>query len=116
MIALQNDMTWQPDFLDLVLVVDTTGSMGDEIAFLQRELIGVTRAAARKAPRLSIRYGLVAYRDQGDDYVVKSYGFTGDSATMAGWLRGLTAEGGGDYPEAAAAALQAGVGFDWRAG
>ncbi len=116
MIALQNDMIWQPDFMDLVLVVDTTGSMGDEIAFLQRELIGVTRAAARKADGLSIRYGLVAYRDQGDDYVVKTYGFTDDSATMAGWLRGLNADGGGDYPEAAAAALAVGVGFDWRAG
>lgn len=107
---------WQPDFLDLVLVVDTTCSMGDEIAFLQRELIGITRAAARKAPGLSIRYGLVAYRDQGDDYVVRSYGVTESSATMAGWLHGLSAGGGGDYPEAAAAALKAGVGFDWRAG
>jgi len=115
-IALPEAEGWQPDFLDLVLVVDTTGSMGDEIAFLQRELIGITRTAARKAPGVSIRYGLVAYRDQGDDYVVKTYGFTDDSATMAGWLRGLSADGGGDYPEAAAAALQAGVGFDWRAG
>ena len=35
---------------------------------------------------------------------------------MAGWLRGLSADGGGDYPEAAAAALKAGVGLNWRAG
>lgn len=107
---------WQPDFLDLVLVVDTTGSMGDEIAFLQKELIGITRAAARKAPGVSIRYGLVAYRDRGDEYVVKNYGFTANGGQMAGWLRGLSAGGGGDYPEAAAAALKAGVGLNWRAG
>jgi Mg-chelatase subunit ChlD len=115
-IQLTEGSKWSPDFLDLVLVIDTTGSMGDEIAFLQRELIGITRAAARKAPGVSIRYGLVAYRDQGDEYVVKNYGFTNSSGTMAGWLRGLSADGGGDYPEAAAAALRAGVGLDWRRG
>jgi Mg-chelatase subunit ChlD len=115
-ISLAEGSKWSPDFLDLVLVVDTTGSMGDEIAFLQRELIGITRAAARKAPGVSIRFGLVAYRDQGDDYVVRNYGFTSDGGTMAGWLRGLSADGGGDYPEAAAAALRAGVGLDWRRG
>jgi Mg-chelatase subunit ChlD len=115
-ILVPEGIRWQPDFLDLVLVVDTTGSMGDEIAFLQKELIGVTKAAGRQAPGVSIRYGLVAYRDQGDAYVVKNFGFTTNSNTMAGWLRGLTADGGGDYPEAAAAALRAGVGLDWRRG
>jgi Mg-chelatase subunit ChlD len=115
-IRMSESARWQPDFLDLVLVVDTTGSMGDEIAFLQKELIGATKAAARQAPGVSIRYGLVAYRDQGDEYVVRNYGFTTDSGTMAGWLRGLSANGGGDYPEAAAAALRAGVGLDWRRG
>mgnify|MGYP001168768721 FL=1 len=115
-ILLTEEGGWQPGFLDLVLVVDTTGSMGDEIAFLQKELIGATKAAARQAPGVSIRYGLVAYRDQGDEYVVRNYGFTGQASEMAGWLRGLSADGGGDYPEAAAAALRAGVGLDWRRG
>lgn len=107
---------WRPEFLDLVLVVDTTGSMGDEIAFLNKELIGIVRKASRAAPGVDIRYGLVAYRDTGDDYVVRTYGFTTGAGEMAGWLRQLQAGGGGDYPEAAAAALQAGVGLAWRAG
>ncbi len=115
-VHLPFDAKWQPDFLDLVIVVDTTGSMGDEIAFLQKELIGITRQAARQAKGLSIRYGLVAYRDKGDEYVVRNYGFTGSTAEMSGWLRGLSADGGGDYPEAAAAALKTGVGLDWRRG
>lgn len=115
-LTLRKDAKWQPDFLDLVLVVDTTGSMGDEIAFLQKELIGVVRQAAGKAPGVSIRYGLVAYRDDGDDYVVKNYGFTTRAGEMNGWLRGLSAAGGGDYPEAAAAALRAGVSLPWRKG
>jgi hypothetical protein len=115
-VVLPQSAAWQPDFLDLVLVVDTTGSMGDEIAFLQKELIGATRAAASAAPGISLRFGLVAYRDDGDDYVVKTYGFTPDAAEMRSWLRGLSANGGGDYPEAAADALRAGVGLDWRRG
>jgi von Willebrand factor type A domain len=115
-LQLPFDSSWTPGFLDLVLVVDTTGSMGDEIAFLNREMIGIVRTAARTAPGLDIRYGLVVYRDQGDDYVTQSYGFTTSAPTMAGWLRGLQAGGGGDEPEAAAAALQAGVNLDWRAG
>jgi len=48
--------------------------------------------------------------------VVRTYGFTDSSAAMAGWLHGFSAGGGGDYPEAEAAALKAGVGFHWRAG
>ncbi|NJM84549.1 MAG: VWA domain-containing protein, partial [Tabrizicola sp.] len=115
-VQLPFEASWQPDFLDLVLVVDTTGSMGDEIAFLNKELVGIVRSAARSAPGVDIRYGLVAYRDHGDEYVVKTYGFTGRPGEMAGWLRQLSAGGGGDYPEAAAAALTAGVGLNWRAG
>lgn len=115
-IRLPVDAGWQPDFLDLVLVVDTTGSMGDEIAFLQKELTGIVRSAASKASGVSIRFGLVAYRDNGDAYVVQNYGFTASAPTMNGWLHGLSADGGGDYPEAAAAALKAGVGLDWRRG
>jgi hypothetical protein len=107
---------WDPGFLDLVLVVDTTGSMGDEIAFLQREMIGIVRAAARAAPGLDIRFGLIAYRDRGDDYVVRNYGFAGSAGEMASWLRGLSADGGGDMPEAAGAAMAAAAGLDWRAG
>lgn len=110
------ESNWEPDFLDLVLVIDTTGSMGDEIAYLQRELIGITRNAAQAVPGLSVRYGLVAYRDQGDEYVVKSYGFTPRAGQMNRWLRGLSAQGGGDYPEAAAAALNTGLQLDWRRG
>lgn len=115
-VTLPEASDWQPDFLDLLLVVDTTGSMADEIAFLQKELVGLVRQSARTAPGISIRYGLVAYRDVGDDYVVANYGFTDRAGTMASWLRGLSADGGGDYPEAAAAAMRAGVDLNWRRG
>ena len=107
---------WQPDFLDLVLVVDTTGSMGDELAWLTRELSGVIDAARASAPGVDIRYGLVVYRDIGDDYVVRNFGFTANQARMRGWLAAQRADGGGDYPEAAADALAGAMALDWRRG
>lgn len=107
---------WKPEFLDLAFVVDTTGSMSDELEWLTRELRGIVRAAKRSAPGVDIRYGLIVYRDHGDDYVVKNYGFTKRQSEMQGWLRKQNANGGGDYPEAAAAALAAGANLNWRRG
>jgi hypothetical protein len=115
-VYLDADSRWQPDFLDLAFVVDTTGSMHDELDWLTRELSGIVRAARRAAPGVDIRYGLVVYRDKGDAYVVRNYGFTGSEQQMIGWLRAQEAAGGGDYPEAAAAALRAGAGLNWRRG
>lgn len=115
-ISLPFEGEWVPQFLDLAFVVDTTGSMGDELAWLTRELRGIVGVARRAAPGVNIRYGLIVYRDNGDDYVVRNYGFTGSQAEMARWLRNQNANGGGDYPEAAAAGLRAGANLPWRRG
>ena len=115
-VALSSRGGWRPDFLDLAFVFDTTGSMGDELDWLTREFAGIVQAARRAAPGVDIRYGLIAYRDRGDQYVVKNFGFTGRQSQMQGWLRGLNADGGGDYPEAAAQAMQAAAGLNWRRG
>lgn len=114
--VVQNGDGWQPDFLDLVFVFDTTGSMGDELDWLTKEFGGIVQAARRAAPGANIRFGLVAYRDKGDLYVVRNFGFTRNQSQMQGWLRSLDASGGGDYPEAAAEALQAAAGMTWRRG
>ena len=107
---------WQPDFLDLVFVFDATGSMADELDWLTREFAGIVQSARRAAPGADIRFGLIAYRDRGDLYVVKNFGFTGRQGQMQSWLRSLNADGGGDYPEAAAQAMQAAANLNWRRG
>ncbi|MEP4196680.1 MAG: vWA domain-containing protein [Aliishimia sp.] len=107
---------YKPEFLDLVFVFDTTGSMGDELAWLTKEFSGIVQQARNVAPQANMRFGLVAYRDQGDAYVVKNFGFTGRLREMQKWLRGLDANGGGDYPEAADAALMAATELPWRRG
>ncbi len=115
-VTIPDDKGWSPDFLDLVFVFDTTGSMGDELAWLTKEFAGIVRQARRSAPGVSLRYGLVAYRDEGDAYEVQNYGFTDQQRQMQSWLKRLNADGGGDYPEAADKAMQAAVNLDWRRG
>ncbi len=70
------------------LVVDTTGSMADELEWLTRDLFRIVEQARKIKPDVDIRYGLITYRDQGDDYVVRNYGFTKNRREMRDWLRG----------------------------
>ena len=115
-ITLTAPGVWSPEFLDLVLVVDTSGSMGDEHAWLTQEFTQVVRSARAAAPGLDIRYGLVAYRSPGDNYAVRDYGFTKDPGQIQSWLAGLDATGGAGGPEVAARALQTAADMRWRQG
>lgn len=95
----------QAPALDVAFVVDCTGSMGDEISYLQNEIAGVVKHAKAQHAMRRVRLGLVLYRDRGDEYVTKSFGFTEDINTYLSWLKTARAEGGGDMPESVNAAL-----------
>ncbi|WP_171181390.1 vWA domain-containing protein [Ruegeria sp. HKCCD8929] len=116
-VRVPGNQTWQPDFLDLAFVIDTTGSMGDEMEWLLKDLSSILRQAKRSASDINIRLGLVVYKSRGDRYVVKSYGFTRSQKQFRNWLSGeLPTSGGSGYPEAVADALEAGVSLNWRRG
>ncbi|WP_223181385.1 VWA domain-containing protein [Sphingopyxis sp. LK2115] len=100
--------------LDLMLVIDTTGSMGDEIRYLQAEMRSIIGAIAAKHRDLDIRVGFVFYRDIGDDYVTHTVAFDRDIGRVQGALARQQANGGGDYPEAMDQALIRAVAQDWR--
>ena len=99
---------------DLAIVLDTTGSMGDEIEFLKSELRSIVAELRRGHPNLDIRLALVAYRDEGDVFVTRTYPFTGNESAMQASLRAQSADGGGDYPEAMDQALARATALDWR--
>ncbi|MGZ3423387.1 MAG: VWA domain-containing protein [Polyangiales bacterium] len=100
--------------LDIAFVVDTTGSMGDEISYLQNELAGVVKRVKSEHAMRRVRLGLVLYKDRGDEYVTKPFGFTEDLGTYLGWLKQAQAMGGGDMPESVNAALSDTVNkLDW---
>jgi von Willebrand factor type A domain len=100
--------------LDLALVIDTTGSMGDEIRFLQTELTSIIGSLQQRHPRIDIRVGFVFYRDTGDDYVTRTVGFGHNLAQAQSSLQSQSAGGGGDYPEAMDQALIRAAALDWR--
>lgn len=99
---------------DLLLAIDTTGSMGDEIAYLKSELRSILGEIRRSHPGLDIRLGLVAYRDEGDEYVTRTFPFVSSLDAMQSNLQAQYASGGGDYPEAMDLALARAVSQDWR--
>jgi len=91
--------------LDLMFVFDTTGSMGDELRYLQTEFEDIAKKVADQNTRFSVNF----YRDEGDLYVVKSNEFNHDTDLVLEQLKKEYADGGGDYPEAVDQALYDGV-------
>lgn len=100
--------------LDLVLTIDTTGSMGDEIRFLQSELGAIVGAVRARHPELDLRVGFVFYRDIGDEYITATVPLSADIAARQADLARQIATGGGDYPEAMDQALTRAARLDWR--
>lgn len=100
---------------DLLLAIDTTGSMGDELAYLQGELNAIVAGLRKQMRGVDLLIGLIVYRDEGDEYVVRSFPFTGDIPSLRTHLAAQQATGGGDYPEAVEQALAQANRFEWRA-
>jgi len=106
----------RPRALDLAFVIDVTGSMGDELRYLTDEFEHIVERIEAGYPGVDLRFGLVAYRDHGDQFVVQRHDFTRSAQEMQRRLRALRAQGGGDYPEAMDEALEAALDLDWRTG
>jgi Mg-chelatase subunit ChlD len=101
--------------LDLVFLIDATGSMADEIQKLKSSLRSIADDAARLPSRPDLCFGLVAYRDTTDPFVLRSHDFTDDLGAFQKVLNQLQADGGGDYPEAMSEALHETVHrLSWR--
>ncbi|HYP83317.1 vWA domain-containing protein [Variovorax sp.] len=101
--------------LDLLFLVDATGSMDDEIAKLRASLGSIAGEVARLPSRPDLCLGLVAYRDRGDAFLLRRYDLSNDLVGFQAALDALRADGGGDYPEAMNEAFHEAVhGIDWR--
>ena len=102
--------------LDISLVIDTTGSMGDELAYLQTELLAISRTIEAQHPDAEQRWSLVVYKDEGDEYVVRWFDFRADAADFRDRLGEQSAGGGGDFPEAPDQAFDTMNQLAWRQG
>ncbi len=95
--------------VDVCFVMDATGSMGDEIRYLQKELSYFAQNAQKSLPCSKIRISSVFYRDIGDAYVSKSSDFTDRVDDILGFISEQSAGGGGDFPEAVDAGLSTAI-------
>lgn len=109
-------MNYGGDILDLMFVVDTTGSMSDELSYLQVELSDIVKRVSEDK-QLPVRLSVNFYRDTSDEYVVNPFDFTPDTDEAIRFLSQQYATGGGDYEEAVEAALEQAInGSTWQEG
>ena len=102
------------DTLEMVFVLDTTGSMGGLIDGAKQRIWGIINEVMQKPSKPRVRVGLVAYRDLGDVYVTKLLPITEDLDKAYTILMDYQAGGGGDTPENVRKALAEGVrGAGW---
>ena len=97
------------DTLEMVFVLDTTGSMGGLIDGAKQRIWGIINEVMQKPSKPRVRVGLVAYRDVGDEYVTKLLPLTEDLDKAYTTLMDYQAQGGGDTPENVRKALAEGV-------
>ena len=95
--------------LEMVFVLDTTGSMGGLIEGAKQRIWGIVNEVMQTPARPAVRVGLVAYRDRGDQYVTQVLPLTNDLDTVYTTLMEYRAGGGGDGPEDVRRALSEGV-------
>ena len=95
--------------MEMVFVLDTTGSMGGLLSGAKERIWGIVNEVMQTSRLSSVKVGLVAYRDLGDQYVTQVLPLTEDLDKVYSTLMEYEAAGGGDEPENVRRALAEGV-------
>ena len=95
--------------IEVVFVLDTTGSMGALIDGAKKKIWSIANTIIDQNPDAEVYMGLVGFRDIGDDYVTRNYPLTTDIQDIYAKLLKFEASGGGDIPESVNEALDVAV-------
>jgi hypothetical protein len=95
--------------VDIAFVVDATGSMGDELMYLQAEMNDVIFKAKQISDKLDFHFANVFYRDMGDEYTTRTMNFSRVLSESVDFINAQAAGGGGDYEEAVEIALDTAI-------
>lgn len=99
--------------IDLAFVLDTTGSMAEEIEAVKQTIRAV--ADQLGTAQTDVRVGLVEYKDRTDCILTRTFPFSSDLRAFSSQVAGLAASGGGDTPEDMHAGLSAALDkLQWR--
>jgi hypothetical protein len=113
------DSTSAPDLMDVLFVIDATGSMSGAIKGAHDRAASMASDLRRQHPDIDFRFGSVCYRDpidsRGDVHQVCD--FTSDIDSLVRFFSGVSASGGGDDPEDWVGAFKLSLdGVHWRNG
>jgi Mg-chelatase subunit ChlD len=99
--------------IDVGFILDTTGSMSEEIAAVKATIQKV--AASLDHGNIKVRIGMVAYKDRGDEYITRVYPLTTDLEGFERAVADIRADGGGDTPESVNEGVHVAVSrLDWQ--
>lgn len=95
--------------LEIVIVFDSTGSMGGEIREVKQQIRRIGNSLLKLVPKT--RISIVTYRDEGSGYLVLDpiLPLTSDLQMVDSYLEPINANGGGDFEEAVQAGLKAAI-------
>jgi Mg-chelatase subunit ChlD len=100
--------------MDMVICLDTTGSMKDDIDSIRERLIPLLEDAIPSFQ--GFRIGMVLYKDYHDSYLTQAIPFTDNFEQFQTTLNNIRVGGGRDIPEAVHEALYEGATkFPWEA-
>ncbi len=104
--------------LDIVFVIDSTGSMHDEIRTVKEELRNIVGKVNSGYPRPDVRVGVVTYRDYEPyehSYLTRETPLTRNTKDAVKFIKSIESYGGGDYEEAVEAGLDEAINhMNWR--
>lgn len=103
--------------LDLVFLIDETGSMGAYIAQVKSHLLALVEALRKSPLCRELRLGLVTFRDhppQESTFVTRVVPLTANITEVAEGVQRMVAHGGGDGPEAVTDGLHDLMSLDWN--
>ena len=103
--------------LDVLFLLDSTGSMADEIHQIKSTLHSTAKEVSNLPSNPNLKFGMVSYRDRGDEYVTRLYKFDSDVKRFSQSIDEVQANGGHDDPESLNQALHESVNdMKWRSG
>jgi len=76
---------------------------------VKESIVDMITEIERGKPAPDVRFGLVLYRDRGDEYVTKTFELTRDTDSIIRTVRDIRSGGGGDTPESVNEALHEAV-------
>ncbi|MCB0422123.1 MAG: VWA domain-containing protein [Bdellovibrionales bacterium] len=99
--------------LQISFVIDTTGSMGDELSYLTSELQSIIETIKKMNQSRKTQFSIILYRDLNDEYQTKRLNFTDSTESLKNFINQQQASGGGDYEEAVQVAFYEALQQSW---